>query len=99
MKTILRFEFNDESIAKGFLIPNPPVFPLTGEIVDIEWEHYITDREQIERLNELNENYTFIAEVLSKRYSPKEVVILVILHRDDSPEVQRLNHCQSALSL
>lgn len=89
MEINLRFEFNSGS-EKGFIMKNPPVLPATGEIVDIDWAHFVEDKIQVARLQEDAEDHCFIAEVLSKKYTKDEVEILVILHRDDSPEVERL---------
>lgn len=90
MNIKVKIVFDNTSFGEGFEILNPPVIPSTGEMVGFDWKSYINDKELVARLVETSEDHSFIAEVLSKDYSPNEVMVLVVLHRDDSPEVERL---------
>jgi hypothetical protein len=82
MNTRLVFRFDLSEIISCIEIVNPPVLPVTGEVVYLEWPAYIYNKKELSFLEEITSDHCFIAETLQKTYSPDAVEVLVLLHLD-----------------
>lgn len=89
MKTILRFEFDQQLFPtdytgnRNIVLEDPSHVPHTGDAVDFQLEQFFSDPEVIEAYQEMTEGQLLIAERLNTRYTKDQVEILVILYRED----------------
>jgi hypothetical protein len=88
MKTILRFEFDqqlfypDYSGSRNIVIENPSHIPSTGDAVDFDISLYFSDKRIINAYQDMTEGQLIYAERLSTKYSKDQVEILVILYTE-----------------
>lgn len=83
MNTRVRFCFDAEGLGStSFEILNPSVLPQEGKVIEADWGHYIADAEALKSLEDINENSCLIANILSIKYKPSEVEMLVLLMED-----------------
>lgn len=89
MKTILRFEFDQQLFPtdytgnRNIVLENPSHVPQTGDAVDFETGEFFSDAEVIEAYQDMTEGQLLLAERLNTRYAKDQVEILVILYRED----------------
>jgi len=74
----LRFEFEGVD-ATGFTIFDPPTIPVQGETVDFNWEDFVTNEKELERLSDFCDNSDFKADILARRYTKDYVEVLIVL--------------------
>ncbi len=79
MKTTLKVIFEDTSL-KEFTIENPGHIPSQGEIFYCKWDDFIKDKDQIKRLEEIEEDECWMVERFRSNYSKEETECLIILH-------------------
>ncbi|TRX70865.1 hypothetical protein [Carboxylicivirga sp. M1479] len=78
MKTKIRISFNSTGL-KSFYIENPRHLPSQGEIFNCKWSDYIEDKEQIRRLEKIQENECWMVDRLSIYYSKDEIICQIVL--------------------
>lgn len=82
MDVRVEFVFNNPELGPGFEIQNPPVLPENGDILNFDWESYLSDKRQISLIHSFEQEHSFVAQIVGKAYSPKQVVVTVSLHKD-----------------
>ncbi|MEO7214533.1 MAG: hypothetical protein ABIX36_17135 [Mucilaginibacter sp.] len=89
MKTILRFEFDQQLFPteytgnRNVVLEDASHVPQTGDAVDFQIEQFFSDPKVIEAYQDMTEGQLLIAERLNTRYAKDQVEILVILYRED----------------
>lgn len=89
MKTILRFEFDQQLFypdyqgERNIIFEDPSHVPHTGDAVDFEIGEFFDDAKVIEAFQDMTEGQLLLAERLNTRYTRDRVEILVILYRED----------------
>lgn len=86
MDVKVKFLFEDSDFGEGFEIINPPVVPVKGDHLEFEWENYVSDWKKRELIEAFEEDHDFVADILQKSYSPKEVIVTVLLRTDTNYE-------------
>jgi hypothetical protein len=83
MKTYLKVVFDSSDFNTEFTIEDISAFPVHGEFFSANWEDFISDPAILKALKEYEENASFIAAVLNKKYSKDRVEILVFLMSEE----------------
>jgi hypothetical protein len=78
MQTILEVHFNSLVKAK-FRIVNPPIIPNTGDVVYFNFEELLSNKEDIQKLNDYLNNNILIAERSAIYYYNDRVEVTIIL--------------------
>lgn len=80
MELRLLFEFETEEFDfQRITIINPLRIPSQGEIVSLRWEDFVTDPDEVSALEEFEVNDSFIADIVSTRYTKDYVRVFIIL--------------------
>jgi len=83
MKLILKIAF-DSRTRTQFDIENPPHIPDIGDIVNIKLEDYLTDVDDIKKLNEYSENGIWKAGFKTITYEKDTVIVLIVLEEEEN---------------
>jgi hypothetical protein len=83
MKTYLRVVFGSSDFNTEFTIEDVSVVPVHGELFSADWADFISDPTILKALGDYEKNESFVANIISKKYSKEEVEVLVYLMSEE----------------
>ncbi|MCX2492873.1 hypothetical protein OQX63_05280 [Pedobacter sp. PF22-3] len=90
MKTIVRFEFDNQLFHKNYcgpyaiILENPPHIPQTGDPVDFNIADFFNDEKVLERYQRLIQSDLLYAHRIQTKYSIDVVEIMIVLYQESS---------------
>lgn len=88
MKTIVRFEFDTPIFYPAYngprnvIFENPAHIPSTGDPVNFKISDFFSDKQVIEKFEEINEGSLLYAERLQAKYSKEEIEVMVVIYEE-----------------